>query len=114
MFHVEHFYSLKKYIAAKHFVFVFSIVELIERMIKMAKKKLTEEEIEAVKTEFDYLFSEFYPEYAEHRCDGTLMEHIKANQLFANKAVELMNLGKKIGIDVEQYIHNYGTEHDWK
>ncbi len=80
----------------------------------MAKKKLSTEEFEAVKAEFDHLFAEFYPEYAMHRCNNTLMEHVKSNQEFANKSFELMKLGKKIGIDIEQYIFEYGTEHDWK
>lgn len=79
----------------------------------MAKKKLSAEEIEAIKIEFDHLFSEFYPEYAEHRRNNTLMEQLK-KQDFADKAYELMKLGKKIGINIEQYIFEYGTEHDWK
>ena len=43
----------------------------------MAKKKLSKlapEEFEAVRAEFDCLFAEFYPEYAMHRRENTLME----------------------------------------
>lgn len=83
----------------------------------MAKKKLSKlapEEFEAIRAEFDCLFAEFYPEYAMHRRDNTLMEHIKSNQEFAYKSYELMKLGKKIGIDIEQYIFEYGTEHNWQ
>ncbi len=79
----------------------------------MAKKKLSAEEAEAIRVEFDHLFAEFYPEYAMHRRDNTLMEQLK-NQEFADKAYELMKLGKKIGIDIEQYITEYGTEHNWE
>lgn len=79
----------------------------------MAKKKLSAEEAEAIKVEFDHLFGEFYPEYAMHIRENTLMEQLK-NQEFADKAYELMKLGKKIGIDVEQYITEYGTEHNWE
>ena len=43
----------------------------------MAKKKLSAEEIEAIKVEFDHLFAEFYPEYALHKRDNTLMEQLK-------------------------------------
>lgn len=80
----------------------------------MAKNKLSAEEVEAVKAEFDHLFAEFYPEYAMHRRENTLMEHIKSNQIFADKAFELMKLGKKIGIDIEKHIYEYGTEHNWQ
>lgn len=80
----------------------------------MAKKKLSAEEVEAVKAEFDYLFAEFYPEYAMHRRNNTLMEEVLRNQDFADKAYELMKLGKKIGIDIEKYITEYGTEHNWE
>lgn len=79
----------------------------------MAKKKLTQEEYEAVKAEFDHLFAEFYPEYAMYRRNNTLVEQLK-NQEFADKAYELMKLGKKIGIEIEQYIAKYGTEHNWE
>ena len=80
----------------------------------MAKKKLSAEEVEAIKVEFDHLFAGFYPEYAMHRRENTLMEHIKSNEIFADKAFELMKLGKKIGIDIEKYIYEYGTEHNWQ
>lgn len=43
----------------------------------MAKKKLSAEEIEAIKVEFDHLFVEFYPEYAMHRRENTLIEQLK-------------------------------------
>ena len=79
----------------------------------MAKKKLSAEEIEAIKAEFEHLFAEFYPEYAMYRRDNTLVEQL-TNQEFADKAYELMKLGKKIGIDIEQYIIEYGTEHNWE
>ena len=79
----------------------------------MAKKKLSAEEIEAIRVEFDHLFGEFYHEYAMYRRENMLMEQLK-NQEFADKAYELMKLGKKIGINVEQYIIEYGTEHNWE
>ncbi len=81
----------------------------------MAKKKLTQEEFETVKAEFDHLFSEFYPEYSMYRRNGTLEEQFKnSNHDFLNKASDIMKLGKKIGIDIEKYIFEYGTEHNWQ
>ena len=79
----------------------------------MDKKKLSAEKIEAIKVEFEHLFAEFYHEYAMYRRENMLMEQLK-NQEFADKAYELMKLGKKIGINVEQYIIEYGTEHNWE
>lgn len=61
-------------------------------------KKLTDEEKSLVKAEFDALFTDFFPEYKARIEDGTWK-----NEEFVDKTIRLMDLGRKIGIDLQKY-----------